>query len=659
MKKTYIAFLIATLSIALSSCEHSFLEPWPPDAARQAEDIWGNYYYTKGVLDRAYTGEGLCSHWNEMYGPTVNGAYTMSPLACATDEAEHTLPTARPQIFTNGNWNINNTPTTYYGSRYNGHNARQPWVNSYLGMRRLHLFLDNVDHSVLINDPDDPTRAHDLTYWRGQAFYLRAWFGFEILKRYGGYPITLHTEEIDETLYRPRNTLDECVAQIVADLDSAAEMLPALWDEENWHRANRMFAQALKSRVLLYYASPLYQGDFWSFGLNKGEVGDVNRWVRAADAAREAINNNDFYNLMEVTSYSRPYSNPGTYGYQIGLTGNLENVEIIHTTGFYAGTSSGGTYFSVYDERYGLPDGFDGCYGYCNPTQEMVDAFEVVTGNGANRKAVPFDWSNPDHAKNPYANRDPRFYNSIIYNGMVWGESSSKAKTVYTYEPVTIGSKSYPAGVNRDRSRPNATKTGYYYRKYFSEAIYSLKSGDYTRPARGRWDIRFAELILNYAEALNEAYGPDTPDPNCPEGLREILGVEGINTARQAVNIIRTRVNMPNVDREKTSTQEGMREAIHHERQIELCFEAQRFYDVRRWKEGEKFGGPIHGIKITPTAFNSRNIPTAYTYEVEKIEDRVWMDKYYWYPIPYSEIVKYAGQGPDGTNPMKQNPGWD
>ena len=292
MKKTYIAFLIATLSLALSSCEHSFLEPWPPDAARQAEDIWGNYYYTKGVLDRAYTGEGLCSHWNEMYGPTVNGAYTMSPLACATDEAEHTLPTARPQIFTNGNWNINNTPTTYYGSRYNGHNARHPWINSYLGMRRLHLFLDNVDHSVLINDPDDPTRAHDLTYWRGQAFYLRAWFGFEILKRYGGYPISLHTEEIDETLYRPRNTLDECVAQIVADLDSAAEMLPALWDEENWHRANRMFAQALKSRVLLYYASPLYQGDFWSFGLNKGEVGDVNRWVRAADAAREAINNN-------------------------------------------------------------------------------------------------------------------------------------------------------------------------------------------------------------------------------------------------------------------------------------------------------------------------------------------------------------------------------
>lgn len=644
MKKIYIAFLISVLSLALASCERSFLEPWPPDAARQADDIWGNYYYTKGVLDRAYTGEGPAAYWCEVYG-------NYATLACATDEAEHTLSTANVQRFTNGNWNTTNTPTTYYGSRYNGHNGRSPWINSYLGMRRLHLFMENVDHSVLIDDPNDPTRAHDRTYWRGQAFFLRGWFGFEILKRYGGYPISLGVEEINEALYRPRNTLDECVKQIVSDLDSAAEMLPALWDEENWHRANRMFAQALKSRVLLYYASPLYQGDFWNFGLNKGEVGDVQRWIDAADAARDAINNNDFYNLMEVTVFKRPYSNEGTYGYQIGLTGNLENVELIHTNGFYTG-------YSIQNEEYNLPDGVDGCTGYTNPTQEMVDAFEVVTGTGANRKAEPFDWTNPNHTKDPYANRDTRFYNTIIYNGMVWGESSSKAYTVYTYEPVTIGTKSYPSGKHRDRSRINATKTGYYYRKYFSEAVYAYKSGSYTTPSRSKWDTRFAELILNYAEALNEAYGPDTPDPKGE--LREILGVEGINTARQAVNIIRTRVNMPNVDREKTSTQEGMREAIHHERRIELCFEAQRFFDLRRWKEAEDvLGQPIHGIKITPTGFTSRGIPTGYTYEVEKVEDRVWMQKYYWYPIPYSELVKYAGKGPDGTNPMKQNPGWD
>lgn len=655
MKKIYIAFLISVLSIALTSCERSFLEPWPPDAARQAEDIWGNYYYTKGVLDRAYTGEGPCAYWAEIYGGTST---TPGLLACATDEAEHTLSTSNVQRFTNGNWNTTNTPTTYYGSRFNGHNARSPWINSYLGMRRLHLFLDNVDHSVLIDDPDDPTRAHDLTYWRGQAFFLRAWFGFEILKRYGGYPISLHVEDIDEDLYRPRNTLDECVNQILSDLDSATAMLPALWDEENWHRANRMFAEALRSRLLLYYASPLYQGDFWSYGLNKGEVGDVQRWINAADAARNAINDNDFYNLMEVTVFKRPYSNEGTYGYQIGLTGNLENIEQIHTNGFYGGASSGGTYFSRYDERYGLPDAVDGCYGYTNPTQELVDAFEVVTGTGANRKAVPFDWNNEAHTKDPYANRDTRFYNSIIYNGMVWGENSSKSYTVYTYEPVTIGTKSYPAGKHRNRSRINATKTGYYYRKFLSEAVYSLKSGDFTTPVRSKWDTRFAELVLNYAEALNEAYGPDAPDPKGE--LREILGVEGINTARQAVNIIRTRVNMPNLDRETTSTQEGMRQAIHHERQIELCFEAHRFYDLRRWKEAEEvLGQPIHGIKITPTGFTAKGIPTGYTYEVEKVEDRVWKQQYYWYPIPYSELVKYAGKGPDGTNPMRQNPGWE
>lgn len=642
MKKIYIFVFIAVACVSVSSCERAFLEPWPPDAARTSEDVWGNYYYTKGVLNRIYSDNNICSYWNEVYGGSTKDPY--SQMSCATDEAECSVSTGRIQRFTNGSWNPMNTPATFYGSPYTGHSSRDPWANSYYGMRRVHLFLANVDRSVLIDDPNDPTRAHDRTWFKGQAYFWRGWFGFDILRRYGGYPLSLGVETVDESLFRPRNTLDECVEQIVKDLDAAADSLPALWDEDNWHRVNRMHAQALKSRVLLYYASPLYQGDFWTFGLGKGEVGDVQRWIDAADAAREAINNNEFYNLMPVTVFKRPYSSEGTYSYQIGLTGNLENTEIIFSTGF-------GTGYSINNEYYNLPAGIEGCKGYTNPTQELVDAFEVVTGTGSNRKAVPFDWNNEAHAKDPYANRDTRFYNSIIYNGMAWGTNSSKAYFIYMYEPVTIDGVSYPEGKHRDKTLMNSTKTGYYFRKFLSESVYAYKSGEYTTPSRGRHEIRFAELILNYAEALNEAYGPDTPDPKGE--LREILGVEGINTARQAVNIIRTRVSMPAVDPGKTSTKEGMREAIHHERQIELCFEGHRFYDLRRWKEGEKLGGPIHGIRIYPTSFSAKGVPTGYRYEVEKVKDRVWKDCYYWYPIPYSEVVKYAE-----SNLMKQNPGW-
>ena len=642
------------MSLMLASCERPFLEPWPPDAARQAEDIWGNYYYAKGICDGLYSSQNICASWHEIYGggSYANGPVRAGTMASACDEAEHSDQSGFVQRFTNGSWNPTNTPMTYYGGQYYDYTARTPWLNSYVGMRRLHLFLENVNNSVLIDDPDDPTRAHDRTYWKGQAYWWRAWLGFDLLRRYGGYPITMGVEDVsDESLYRPRNTLDECVAQIVKDCDSAMDSLPTLWDEANWGRVNRMTAMALKARVLLYYASPLYQGDFESFGLPAGSVGDVQRWINAADAAREAVNQNEFYDLMPVSEYKRPYSAEGTYGYQIGLTGNLENTETIWTTGFY-------TYFVWYDEQGSLPDGVEGCYGYTNPTQEMVDQFEYVTGTGDDRKAeiIPlaeFIKKYPD--KNPYENRDTRFYNSINYNGYLWGSSSSKAWTVYTYEPVEIDGKKYPAGIHRDRTRLNSTKTGYYMRKFLTEQFYSNKSGNYTKPTRGRADMRFAELILNYAEALNEAYGPDTPDPNGE--LRSVLGVSGIHTAREAVNIIRQRVDMPPVP-ESVSTKDAMREVIHHERQIELCFEAHRFFDVRRWKEGEKLGGTIHGVKIIPTEFSKKNVPTAYRYEVEEVETRVWKDCYYWYPVPYDEIIRYAGKAPDGSNPMKQNPGW-
>ncbi len=637
MKRSYFALIIAFLALALTSCERSILEPWPPDAARDSADIWGNYYYTKGVIDRVYN-DNICGHWHDFDG--------YGALAEACDEAENCNPTSVVQKFTNGSWNTTNTPSTYFGAIYNTHWKRQPWYNSYVGTRRVNLFLESVDKSeIYIDDPDNPTRAHDRTWSKGQAYFFRAFFGFDLMRRYGRYVITTKVEELDDPdLYRDRNTVEECVKQMLSDCDSAIEMLPALWDEDNWHRANRTAAQALKARILLYYASPLYQGNFEEHGLPAGSVGDVQRWIDAVNAYRTAINDNDFYNLEQPTVWKRPWSQEGTYNYVIGLTGNLDNHEIIYDVGY-------STSYSIYNERYSLPSELEGCYGYTNPTQEMVDAFEVVTGTGANKKAVPFDWNNPDHAKDPYANRDNRFYNCILYNGVLWGTATNKQYTMYMYEAVSAedspDGEAHVGGKHRDRSIATFTKTGYFHRKFLSESVYSLKSGDYSTPKRSRWEFRFTELILSYAEALNEAYGPDGVDPE--GGLRELNGAANIQTARQAINTIRARVQMPALA--NVNTPDEMREAIHHERQVELCFEAQRFFDVRRWKEGEKFGGPIHGIKITPTAYNAKGIPTSYKYEVEVVENRVWDDKYYWYPISAEEMKIYTGR-------MTQNPGW-
>lgn len=632
MKKFIIAVLISLSVLSLSSCKRDFLEPWPPDAARGSEDVWGFYKYAKGIL------EGIpVDHMPAPRVCDIYGSYGM--LGCATDEMEHSLPTAGVQKFTNGVWNPANIPTIYYRTSYIGITSRSPYYNSCMAIRKANLFLANVDNSVLIDDLNDPTRRYDRTWWKGQAYFYRAFFAFDMLSKYGPYVISTKVEEVNDELFRGRNTMDECVAQIVKDCDSAIDSLPALWDEDNWGRPNSMAAAALKSRVLLYYASPLYQGDFKNFGLAKGEIGDRNRWIAAADAAREAIDLNEFYDLATVTNFSRPYSASGTYGYEISLKTGTDNVELIWST---IQTTSG----SIYNEVYNLPAGVDGCYGYNNPTQNFVDMFEYLEGG----KAVPFDWNNPTHVANMYANnkRDPRFYSSVLYNGYTWGESSSKAYTIDVYDAVE-GHNTY--GVHRDPSLKNSTKTGYYYRKFLSEKVYSYKSGNYTSAKRGRILFRMAELVLNYAEALNEAYGPYEPDPN--GGIRPLMEwEEPLETAADMINLIRRRVNMPAIS--GSLTQEQMREVIHHERAIELCFEGHRFYDLRRWKEGDKLGEPIYGVRVIPTAWNASGKPTKFEYVREKVEDRVWRDCMYWWPIPYTEYVKY-----EDHEAFYQNPGWE
>lgn len=620
MKKFYSLFILSIMMVALlASCERPFLEPWPPDAARTEEDVWDTYDYAKGMVNVLYADHIMCPYVYDITG------YGM--LASATDESEHSEPSSEIQSFTNGVWNPTSMPTVIYGGPWASRNSRQPYRNSYIGIRRCNLFLSNVHKTnVLIDDPSDPTKAKELTYFKGQTYFWRALLQFWLLRSYGRFMISTEPEDINsEALYRQRNTLEECVAQIVKDCDSAIDSLPTLWDEANWGRADRTAAQALKSRVLLYFASPLYQGDWDTWGNPKNTTGDVQRWVDAVDAARAAINDNDFYNITKVTQFGRPYSynSSGSYNDVVVLNANMDNKEIIFATGKT-------TYYSGRNEFYSLPAGVDGCYGYTNPTQEMVDAFEVVKDG----VAVPFDWNNPEHAKDPYANRDPRFYASINYNGKFWGYSTSKGYYIDTYE----------GGVHRNRLLSNSTKTGYYYCKFLSEKFYSYTTNNYTTPSRRRHEFRFAELVLNYAEAMNEAYGPYGEDP------KGSLRIDGINTAEGAINAIRARVNMPPLP--TGLSKDEMREKIKHERRIELCFEGHRFYDLRRWKEGDKLGAPIHGVVITPTGFNEKGRPTGFTYEVEKVEDRVWRDCMYWWPIPYAEIVKYPNSG------LEQNPGW-
>jgi hypothetical protein len=436
------------------------VEPWPPDGARLPSDVWANYNLSRGFIEKIYLDGILTAGIMDVEGNAMT--------ASATDEAEHSDQQGAIQKFTNGAWNSTNIPNMNYGNvSYSGY-FRSPWDNAFVAMRRVSIFLDNIDNSVIIDDVTIPARRYEKTWYIGQAYFIRAFLEFELLMRYGAFPITLKSQTLEtDNLFLPRNTPKECYDQIIADCDTAMTFLPYIFDDNNWYRPTKTAVQTLKAKVQLYWASPLFQGDpaTQPFGIAKNTVGEVQRWVDVVKSATAAIQENTFHDLMPMTSYVRPLSASGTYNNQLNIVGPPNQVETIWST-FRSSTNS------LNNELYNLPDGVEGASGYTNPTQEMVDAFEViplVAGTPPQKPittgtpvAVPFNWSNPVHAANPYANRDPRFYSSINYNGYQWGTNLAPGYGYYidTYEPSSISGVSYPGGVHRQTQRPLSTKTG-------------------------------------------------------------------------------------------------------------------------------------------------------------------------------------------------------
>jgi len=254
-------------------------------------------------------------------------------------------------------------------------------------------------------------------------------------------------------------------------------------------------------------------------------------------------------------------------------------------------------------EKANFPVSYGGS-GLTNPTQSLVDAFDTKLG-----KPIWDDVTyNPAQ---PYENRDARFYEIILYNG-----ASLKSRQVETY----IGGKD---GL---QSGPTATQTGYYLKKFVDPSVDLDKGTTVRKP----WIIfRFAEAYLNYAEALNEASGP----------VKEVY--DAVYELRKRNYVITSRARYP-----AGMTQSQMRDRLKKERQVELAFEEHRFWDLRRWKDAEtKLNQPAMGMKIT-----LNQADTTYTYQTFEVENRVFYSRFYWYPIPRTEVLKGY---------LKQNQGWE
>lgn len=508
--------------------------------------------------------------------------------ASASDEAEDVNETEAVQDFNSGNWSIYSNPD-------------DAWARNYQGIRKTFDFSQATDTITFIEFkiPDPVTyaaRVSNLKMWRAEAQFLRAFYYFELVKRYGGVPIVNRkisiSTESDYLTSIKRNSYDECVRYIVSLCDSSIQGLPLrLSDIANadWGRPTVGAALALKARMLTYAASDLFNRP----SNNNPLVGytdsrRIERW-RIAAAANKAV-----LDLMPVA----PYSFQSTYPALFQLK-TLRSNEVIFERRYGASNTF---------ETLNYPIGYqNGRSGTC-PTQNLVDAHEMRTG-------VPFDWRNPVHAADPYANRDPRLLMNVIVNNSVW-----KGTNVQLWE----------GGAN---AKPlfRASKTGYYLKKYVDETLNLATS----QTSAKQWIyFRLSEIYLNYAEAMNEAFGPNVPDT---------LKL----TALQAINAVRTRtgVAMPAVA--ATVTRDELRERIRNERRVELAFEDHRFWDVRRWMIGENtLGATIRGVRVT------RETNGSFRYVPYDLEKRIFLEKMYLYPIPQPEIVKTNGN-------ILQNPGWN
>jgi len=564
MKTARYILLLLTFGIVLSSCKKDFLDVKTVEANISTEQLYSNYNYVQGVV------------WNT-YGYLPDGLGDLD-MESATDNAESTNVSAKSQNFNYGIWNQYNNPD-------------EVWNKNFNAIRQANLYLKNKNKVDIAYIKDKITTTDSTTYFNarnnvkfmeGEVLFLKAFFYFELVKRYGAVPIfeePLDYNDKSTWTNVNRNSIDECIKYISSLCDKAAQIIPADLAPYAWYedgRATKGAILALKARTLLYAASPLFK-----------ELGTTTTWADAAAAAHEVI---------ALNKYELDPSYDNLFG-----SNNTNSSEYI----FYRRLGS-----INWMEYNNFPIAFENSNGNSiTPSQNFVDEFEVLLkdGNGAVIGSTPFDWNNPLHTANPYANRDPRLDATVVYNG-----KSFRSSQIQTY-----------TGGNSGLPKQNATKTGYYLGKWVNPAI-DLINGT---SANHSWCFfRYGELLLNYSEAMYNAYGADA-DP-LSYGL----------TAIQAMNKIRQRVSMP-----ATTAIQLNQQRIEKERNVELGFENHRFWDVRRWKKGTAFfNAPVYRMQISKNG-------NAFTYSKTKLEDRVFQEKMNLYPIPQNELTK--------TN-WTQNPGW-
>jgi len=597
--------VVFTCTLLFAGCDSLNLQP-PDELA--SEQVWEDPALTKAYLNNVYSSVGM-GFGNPMLSSTVDEALHTHGVGGSTVTLSNMTPTDR------GKWDVNRTAYASY-----------QWEHVYDQVRDLNIFLQNVEKSEALGSSMKETLM-------GEAYFLRAFFYHNIMRLYGGGPYITSTFELSGDLGQyqvPRNTFEETVNKIVADLDSAAIRLPL--DARTKGTATKGAALALKCRVRVHAASDLFAENpsgMAEIGYTGGSQQD--RWQKAKDAC-QAVMDLDQYRLPQAES---------AQDYHDDLL-REDNPEFIWARYF---SEQGGQAHNI--SQWLSPNGYNSWTGDA-PTQQHVNAYEMADGSQFEWKGGdPVRADEPVDAKNPYRDRDLRFYANILYNGADWrphppGMSDPKG-VIQTgwYEYPGRGGSYDEAGIQGNlrpgldtREGPvqtwNGTKTGYNLKKFVDRNI-----DPQNEQAYNPWPfLRYAEVLLNKAEAAAN------------------LGND--QEAVQALNKVRSRVGMPDVPVDGGPNRTLM-ERIRQEREVELAFEEFRYLDVRRWMIApEVYSEGGGGIRIEGELDESGELLVdhryEYKYNVFRVDQRAWDNNAYFLPIPRDEMNK--------NTDLVQNPGY-
>jgi len=555
---------------------------------RGLNDIYDNAAFAEGLLLNGYTRLPM-------------GSWSFSDVA--TDDAVSNDPNNSYRLMATGKWSSINNPM-------------EQWTGGFAAIQYLNQLLSQAD-KVTWATTGKYTNEMFNDRIKGEAFGLRGLFMFYLLQAHAGWtadgkllgiPILTTPLNAQSDFSIPRNTFDECVQQIYKDLDSAESRLPL--DFENIAVSsdipakyagkttvadyNRVFGaydrqrmtsrivKGIRAKVSLLAASPAFS------------QAAAPAWAKAADDAAASL---------DLTGGLSGMANNGGYWYASKNSGEINGVssgvnprEILWRANVGDGNNL---------EKDNYPPTLFG-NGRVNPTQNLVDAFPMANGYPIGDAAAGYD------ANNPYSNRDPRLALYIVVNGSKMGPAGA---TIYT-----------KTGTSNDglNAIATSTRTSYYMRKLLREDVNVNPANTNTQRHYIPY-IRYTEIFLAYAEAANEAWGPDGTGAHT-------------YSARDVIAAIRKRAGITQPDNylAALTTKEDMRALIHNERRLELCFEGFRFWDLRRWKES--LTQPASGVSITGNG-----------YTVSPVESRQYADYMYYGPLPYNEVLKEN---------LLQNKGW-